>query len=174
VWSLPDKPKQRVRVELLNTCTAGTDTNTLPTFTLLLVIRTQRYIWSLDKVGCTAKSSQQSFCHWWQNIHYHSTNLQNHITTNMLDVVRIITSIQQIFSVRSSPDPPIFKKIAVRSSPAPAKIGFSPDPAGPVLIRAHLWCGAQCKTWARGPTQDLGAGPLWAVIYDVIVFSQPC
>jgi len=32
------------------------------------------------------------------------------------------------FSVRSSPDPPIFKNIAVRSSPDPAKIGFSPDP----------------------------------------------
>jgi len=44
----------------------------------------------------------------------------------MLDVVRIITSKQQIFSVRSSPDPPIFKKIAVRSSQA--KIGFSPGP----------------------------------------------
>jgi len=28
--------------------------------------------------------------------------------------------------------------------------------AGPAL--------AQCKTWARGPMQDLGAGPLWAVI----------
>jgi len=26
----------------------------------------------------------------------------------------------------------------------------------------------------RGPMQDLGAGPLWAVLYDVIVFSQPC
>jgi len=25
-------------------------------------------------------------------------------------------------------------------------------------------CGTQCKTWARGPTQDLGAGPLWVVI----------
>jgi len=25
-------------------------------------------------------------------------------------------------------------------------------------------CGAQCKTWARDPMQDLGAGPLWAVI----------
>jgi len=34
----------------------------------------------------------------------------------------------KILSVRSSPDPPIFKKIAVRSSPVPAKIGFSPDP----------------------------------------------
>jgi len=21
-------------------------------------------------------------------------------------------------------------------------------------------CGAKCKTWGRGPTQDLGAGPL--------------
>ena len=32
------------------------------------------------------------------------------------------------FLSRSSPDPPIFKKVAVRSSPDPAKIGFSPDP----------------------------------------------
>jgi len=86
-------------------------------------------MWSLDKVGCIAKSSQQSFCHLWQNIHYHlTTNLQNHITTNIFDVVRIITSKQQIFSVWSNPDPPILKKIAVRYSPDPAKIGFSPDP----------------------------------------------
>jgi len=53
----------------------------------------------------------------------------------MFDVVRIITSKQQILSVRSSPDKTIFKKIAVRSSPDPAKIGFSPDP---VLICAHI------------------------------------
>jgi len=46
----------------------------------------------------------------------------------MFDVVRIITSKQQILSVRSNPDPPIFKKIAVRSSPDPAKIGFSSNP----------------------------------------------
>jgi len=25
-------------------------------------------------------------------------------------------------------------------------------------------CGAQCKTWARGPMQDLTAGPIWALI----------
>jgi len=53
----------------------------------------------------------------------------------MFDVVRIITSKQQILSIRSSPDRLIFKKIAVRSSPHPAKIGFSPDP---VLICAYL------------------------------------
>jgi len=35
---------------------------------------------------------------------------------------------KNIFSVRSSPDPPIFKKIAVRSSPYLASIGFTPDP----------------------------------------------
>jgi len=34
----------------------------------------------------------------------------------------------KIFSVRSSLVPPILKKIAVRSSPDTAKIGFSPDP----------------------------------------------
>jgi len=33
----------------------------------------------------------------------------------------------KIFSVRSSPDPPIFKKIAFQSSPDLAKNGFSPD-----------------------------------------------
>jgi len=38
------------------------------------------------------------------------------------------TKTTKIFSVRSSLDPPIFKKIAVRSSPDPDKIGFSPDP----------------------------------------------
>jgi len=50
-----------VRAKLLNTCTAGIDTNTLTMFTLLLVIRTQRHVWSLDKVERTTKSSQQSF-----------------------------------------------------------------------------------------------------------------
>jgi len=34
----------------------------------------------------------------------------------------------KIFSVRSSPDPPILKKIAVRSNPDPVIIGFSPNP----------------------------------------------
>ena len=125
MWSLPDRPKQRVRVELLNTFTAGIDTNTLTTFTLLLIVRTQRCMWSLDKVGCTAKLSQQSFCHWWQNIHYHLTNLQNHTTTNMFDVVRIITSKQQIFSVRSTN----FQKNWSPIQSCPTKIGFSPDRA---------------------------------------------
>jgi len=36
--------------------------------------------------------------------------------------------ITNIFLVRSNPDPPNFKKIAVRTSPDPAKFGFSPDP----------------------------------------------
>jgi len=44
----------------------------------------------------------------------------------------------KIFSVRSSPDPPIFKKVAVRSSPDPAKICFSPDPVRSGPVRAHL------------------------------------
>jgi len=39
----------------------------------------------------------------------------------------------KIVSVRSGPDQPIFKEIAVRSSSDPAKIGFSP-------VRAHPWC----------------------------------
>jgi len=61
-----------------------------------------------------------------------TTNLQIHITTNIFGVVRIITPNNKL--VRSSPDPPILKKIVVRSSPDPAKIGFSPDPVLSVLI----------------------------------------
>ena len=128
MWSLPDNAKAKGENWTTEHMHSRHRHYTLSMFTLLLAIRTQRYMWSLDKVGCTAKSSQQSFCHWWQNIHYHLINLQNHIITNILDVVRIITTKHQIFSVRSSPDPPIFKKIAVWSSPDPAKIGFSPDP----------------------------------------------
>jgi len=61
------------------------------------------------------------------------TNLQNHIATNMFDVVRIITSKQQILSVRSSPDPTIFKKL--QSDPV-----LTRPKLASVLIRAHL-CG---------------------------------
>ena len=48
--------------------------------------------------------------------------------------------------VRSSPDSPIFKRIAVRSSPDPVKIFFSPDPvrSSPYpcssLMHGHLCC----------------------------------
>jgi len=57
----------------------------------------------------------------------------------------------KIFSVWSSPDPPIFKKIAVRSSPDPAKISFSPDPVRSSPVHAHLFrlaagaTGGQCR-----------------------------
>ena len=153
--SLPRKPKQRVRAELLNTHTAGIlDTNTMTTFTLLPEMRTQSYMWSLDKVGCIADTSQQSFCHWWQNIHYHLTNLQNHPANNIFDVVRKITSKQQFFSVRSSPDPPIFKKIAVRSSRDPAKIGHSPD-----SIRS---CPDTCSPLSGAQLCAHGAREFWS------------
>jgi len=48
----------------------------------------------------------------------------------------MITLKQQKFS---QSDPPIFKKIAVRSSPDPSKISFSPVQSDPALIRADLW-----------------------------------
>ena len=51
------------------------------------------------------------------------------MTTNIFDTFRIITLKQKMFSQF---DPVLFrqfsKKIAVRSSPDPARIGFSPDP----------------------------------------------
>jgi len=46
---------------------------------------------------------------------------------------RIITLKKNFFSVRSSPDPPNFKQIAVRSSPDPAKIGVIPDPCSSLV-----------------------------------------
>ena len=45
-----------VRAEPLNTRTARVGTNTSTTFTLLLVIRTQRNMWSLEKGGCSSNS----------------------------------------------------------------------------------------------------------------------
>jgi len=74
-------------------------------------------------------------------------NLWNRITTKIFDIFRILTLKQQKFS---QSDPVLIhrfsKKIAVRSSPDPAKVGFSPDlcsslestPALP--LRDHLWC----------------------------------
>ena len=52
------------------------------------------------------------------------------ITLQLKLLMRLNNHIQttKIFSVPSSPDPKVLKKIAVRSSPDPAKIGVSPDP----------------------------------------------
>jgi len=46
----------------------------------------------------------------------------------------------KIFSVRSSPDPSIIKKIAVRSSPVQPKLDSVLAHSDPVLICAHLYC----------------------------------
>jgi len=62
--------------------------------------------------GKSVKSDHNQNFWYFQNIHIKTTN---------------------IFSIRSSPDPPIFKKIVVRSSPDPAKIGFSPDPCSSLV-----------------------------------------
>jgi len=55
------EPKQIVRTESTNTCTAGTDTNHSIVFTLLVELNV-----ILDTIRVT-KLSQQSFCHSWQN-----------------------------------------------------------------------------------------------------------
>jgi len=49
---------------------------------------------------------------------------------------------KNIFSVRSSPVPPNLKKIAIRSSPDQAKIGFSLDPvrSSPVPCSSLVKC----------------------------------
>ena len=46
---------------------------------------------------------------------------------------------------------------------------FNDVEAGPALADF----GAQCKTWAQGPMQDL-SGPSEQWFYGFIVFSQPC
>ena len=61
----------------------------------------------IHTISKPVKSDHNSVFWYFQNNHIKTTN---------------------IFSVRSSPDPPIVKKIVVRSSPDPAKIGFGPDP----------------------------------------------
>ena len=123
---LQAKPKKMVRAEPTNNRTAGIDTNHSTVFTLLLklnVMCEQRWIqfelqngpWRALRLMAKytlpfskpVKSDHNSNFWYFQN---------NHIKTT------------KFFSVRSSHDPPILKKIAVRSSPDPAKIGFSPGP----------------------------------------------
>jgi len=68
-------------------------------------------------------------------------------------MVRITTLKQHNFLSPIQSCAPIFKKIAVRSSPDPNKIGFSPER---VLIRAQLCCASgrrlgsqhRCLRWA--------------------------
>jgi len=80
-----------MRAEPLNTRTAGTDTNTSTTFSLLLAIRTQCCIWSLDKGGRSSNSKivpagllslidGKIF----NSPLYLSTNVSNHITRKTL------------------------------------------------------------------------------------------
>jgi len=55
----------------------------------------------------------------------------------------------QIFSVRSNPDPLMFKKIAVRSSPDLAKIGVSPDPCSSLAKNQRLSLVTRPQRWSR-------------------------
>ena len=131
-----------VRAEPRNNHT-GIDTNHSTMFTLLLelnVIFEQRWVQLefqnspsrvLDlmtkytlPLSKPVKSDHNSNFWYFQN---------NHIETTKL------------FSVGSSPDPPISKKIAVRSSPDPAKIGFSLDPVRSSTDR----CSSLLHTWQR-------------------------
>jgi len=48
----------------------------------------------------------------------------------------------------------VMSNLLLQSGPALADAGPNARPG----------CWAQCKTWARGPMQDLSTGPLWAVI----------
>jgi len=126
-----------VRREPANNPTAGINTNRSTMFTLLLKLHDicdceQRWIqfelqnspssvlYLMAKYALPFSTPVKSDHN--QNFWYFQNN---HIKTT------------KVFSVRSSADPPILKKIAVRSNVDTAKIGNSPDP---LLVRANLCC----------------------------------
>jgi len=140
-----------MRAEPLNTRTASTDTNTSTTFSLLLAVRTQCCIWSLDKGGCSSNSKivpaellslldDKIF----NSLLYLSTNVSNHITRKTLMWLNNHIKTTKILSVRSSPDPPILKK---NCSPIQSWSGqnwlqswSSPIQTWSVLISASHFC----------------------------------
>jgi len=107
---------------------------------------------------------------------YLSSNVSNHITRKTLTWLNNHIKTAKIFSVRSSPDPPIFKKIAVRSSPDPAKIDFSldpvrssPDPCSSLLsIRDEHWTGLGMN-WIETIANfvEFGSDPVSSEISDL-------
>jgi len=71
-----------VGTESMTTHTAGIDTSHLTRFTVLLVLRTQHYMWTKLDMVRTAKYSRQSFCCWQQNNRHYlgilkSSNMYN-------------------------------------------------------------------------------------------------
>ena len=76
----------------------------------------------VDTVRIT-KKLQQSFCIWWQNIHYHIANMWNRITAKIFDMFRIITLKQQKFSLS---DPVLIRQFSKKLQ------------SDPVLIRPKL------------------------------------
>jgi len=135
-----------VRVEPMNNCRAGIDTNQSTMFTLLLELNVIcEYRW----IGCSSNcklvpvefdgKEYTVICIWWQRIHCHLGNLWNRITTKIFDIFRIITLKQKkTFSVRSSPDPPIFKKLQSDPVLIRQKLASVLIQSDPILIRAHL------------------------------------
>ena len=85
------------------------------------------------------------------DMHYHLTNLWKRITTKLFDYFGIIALKQQKFA---QSDPILIrlfsKKLVVRSSADPAKIGFSPDPhrSSPDSCSSLLLVLARDQRWA--------------------------
>jgi len=124
-----------VRAERANNRTAGIDTSHSTMVTLL-----QELSLICERRCSNCKVVAAEFCIWWQNTHYHLANLWNRITTKILDVFRIITSKQQIFS---QSDPVLIHQFSQKLLSDPVlirpKLASVLIQSDPVLIRAHLW-----------------------------------
>jgi len=67
----------------------------------------------------------------------------------------------KIFSARSSSDPPIFKEIAILSSPNRPKLTSVLLQSDPVLIRAHLWWDVLQLNFISGRKLEAGYGTFY-------------
>jgi len=72
---------------------------------------------------------------------------------------------RKIFSVRSSPDPPDFEKIPVRSRPDPAKIDFSPE-----AVRSSP---DPCSSLADSGLMDAMVVDWCSAVHDMSVVTEP-
>ena len=79
----------------------------------------------------------------------------------------------KISSVRSRPDPPIIKKIAVRSSPGQPKLASVLFQSDPVLTRARLWSPTQQRPNRDDRIVDIYY-PILFLKNDISIPSESC
>ena len=109
--------------------------------------RPERYMWTKVDTVCNAKWSQQSFCIWWQNLHYHLANLWNWITTISFYIFVKITLKQQKFSQCDSVlIRQFWKKLQSNPVLIRPKLASVLIQSDPILVRSHLCYTAEMIT----------------------------